>query len=146
PTTITTNAPHGLNTGDFVSINSSTTNAVNGGWTVTVLNATQFTIPANVTTAGNNGTITRNPAVLSCANNSITVTIEGVRADSGKPDDSQVYAGPFPATLAGAFTSTTILLPSPLTFATDAPFAVVWSSTGACTISAGTTNDQYFQG
>src|SRR5581483_10000640 len=131
PTTITTNAPPGLNTGDFVSINSSTTNAVNGGWTVTVLKATQFTIPASVTTAGNN---------------SITVTIEGVRADSGKPDDSQLYAGPFAATLAGAFTSTTILLPSPLTFATDAPSAVVWSSTGACTISAGTTNDQYFQG
>jgi len=147
PTTITTNAPHGLNSGDFININSSNSSpSVNGGWTATVLDATHFTIPASVTTAGTSGNITRNPAVLACANNSISITIEGVHADSGKPDDGHVYAGPFAATLNGPFSPTTIMLPSPLTFATDVPYAVVWSSTGACTISAGTNNDQYVQG
>jgi|GEM_PF-6656957 len=57
PTVITTNAPHGLKTGDVVKIAGviGAKPAINGSRTVTVLNPTTFTLPIAVTTAGRGG-------------------------------------------------------------------------------------------
>lgn len=56
PTHITTQAAHGLSTGDTVTIaGSDSTPSINGTWTVTVIDTTHFTIPLAVTGAGANG-------------------------------------------------------------------------------------------
>lgn len=60
PTVITTSAPHGLWTGDTVTIagHVGSMPAIDGARVVTVLTPTTFTIPLNVTVAGAGGTIT----------------------------------------------------------------------------------------
>lgn len=66
PTTITTSTPHGLSTGDTVTISGTTTTpSINGSHTVTVTGATTFTIPVTVTsvTTGT-GTWTTNAAAI----------------------------------------------------------------------------------
>lgn len=71
PTVITTDAPHGLATGDTVTIagHTGSTPAVSGALVATVLTPTTFTVPITVTVAGSGGTVTRTTAapVLSLA-------------------------------------------------------------------------------
>jgi hypothetical protein len=56
PTVVTTDAAHGLTTGDLVQIvGSNSTPAIDGTRTVTVTGATTFTVPVNVTGAGTAG-------------------------------------------------------------------------------------------
>ena len=56
PTTITTAAPHGLTTGNIITIlGTNSTPSADGSWTVTVTGANTFTIPLHVTVAGNTG-------------------------------------------------------------------------------------------
>ncbi|MDP2675702.1 MAG: hypothetical protein Q8Q00_12495 [Dehalococcoidia bacterium] len=59
PTTITTATPHGLATGDLVSIvgHAGSTPAINDVGIVTVTGANTFTIPVDVTGAGAGGTV-----------------------------------------------------------------------------------------
>lgn len=61
PTHVTTEAPHGLQTGDIVSIAGHDADpTINGLQTVTVIDADTFSVPVNVTTGGGNvGTVTR---------------------------------------------------------------------------------------
>lgn len=61
PSVITTSAPHGLETGDTVTIagHSGSTPDINGDRVVTVLTPTTFTIPLNVTVGGTGGTMRR---------------------------------------------------------------------------------------
>jgi len=59
PTVVTTSAPHGLETGDHVTISgSNSTPTLNGSRVVTVISATTFSVPVNVTVAGTAGTVT----------------------------------------------------------------------------------------
>lgn len=59
PTVVTTRLPHGLATGDSVSIagHTGSTPALDGVYTVTVLGETTFTVPLAVTVAGTGGTV-----------------------------------------------------------------------------------------
>lgn len=61
PTVVTTATPHGLSTGDQVSISGHDADpTINGIQTVTVTGLTTFTVPVNVTTGGSAvGTVTR---------------------------------------------------------------------------------------
>ena len=61
PTEITTLTPHGLTTGDSVTIagHAGSTPNINTQWTVTVIDATTFTILEDVTVAGTGGTVTK---------------------------------------------------------------------------------------
>jgi len=63
PTVITTTIPHGLTTGDTVTISGhiGSTPALDGDHVVTVLTPTTFTIPVNVTVGGAGGTVTLLP-------------------------------------------------------------------------------------
>lgn len=57
PTVITTSAPHGLISGNSITIaGSNSTPVIDGARTVTVLTTTTFTVPVNVTVAGTAGT------------------------------------------------------------------------------------------
>jgi len=60
-TVITTAVPHGLATGDTVTIagHVGSTPAVDGSRVVTVLSLLTFTVPVNVSVAGTGGTVTR---------------------------------------------------------------------------------------
>jgi hypothetical protein len=60
PTSVLCAAPHGLVTGQTVTIAGVSTSAptINGVWTVTVIDSTHFSIPVNVTVAGSGGTVT----------------------------------------------------------------------------------------
>jgi hypothetical protein len=59
PTLVTTLTPHGLATGDTITISgSNSTPSIDGSQTVTVLNSTQFTVPVDVTVAGSAGSFT----------------------------------------------------------------------------------------
>lgn len=67
PTHITTLSPHGLSTGDRVTIagHTGSTPAVDGTYTVTVIDSTHFTVPVNVSVGGTGGTVTEiAPAVI----------------------------------------------------------------------------------
>jgi hypothetical protein len=57
-TVVTTTAPHGLASGDEVTIagNSGSTPAINGARTVTVIDSTHFSIPVVTTVGGTGGT------------------------------------------------------------------------------------------
>lgn len=56
PTVITSSAPHGLTTGQMVTISgSNSTPSINGSYFVTVTDSTHFSIPVNVTVAGTSG-------------------------------------------------------------------------------------------
>jgi uncharacterized phiE125 gp8 family phage protein len=61
PTVLTTATPHGLATGDTVTVagHSGSTPAVSGTYTATVLSPTTLSVPVNVTVAGTGGTVTR---------------------------------------------------------------------------------------
>jgi uncharacterized phiE125 gp8 family phage protein len=61
PTIITTTVPHGLASGDEVTIDghAGSTPTVNGARTATVLTATTFTVPVDVSVGGTGGTVTR---------------------------------------------------------------------------------------
>lgn len=63
--TVTTQAAHGLNAGDVVTIASSnSTPSINGVYTITLTPTTDtFTIPATVTIAGTTGTVTHNNSI-----------------------------------------------------------------------------------
>ena len=58
PTVITTASPHGLTTGDLVSI-SGNSSVIDSTYVATVTGATTFTIPVNVSSAGTLGTATK---------------------------------------------------------------------------------------
>lgn len=60
PTVLTTTEPHGLWTGDTVTIagHTGSTPALDGSHVVTVLTPTTFTVPLNVTGGGTGGTVT----------------------------------------------------------------------------------------
>ncbi len=58
PTVITTATPHGLTTGDLVTIDGNTS-VTSSTYVATVTAATTFTIPVEVTTAGTEGTVTK---------------------------------------------------------------------------------------
>lgn len=62
PTVILTSTPHGLNTGDVVTIagHTGSTPALDGSYTVTKIDATHFSVPLNVTVAGSGGTVQQN--------------------------------------------------------------------------------------
>ena len=64
PSVITTAVPHGLATGDTVTIagHTGSTPAIDGSRVVTVLSSLTFTIPVTVTIAGTGGTVTRTSA------------------------------------------------------------------------------------
>lgn len=58
PTVITTSTPHGLTTGQTVTIaGSNSTPTVNGSRVVTVIDATSFSVPVAATVAGTAGTV-----------------------------------------------------------------------------------------
>lgn len=59
PTVVTTATPHGLVTGNVVTISGVSTSSptINGTFTVTVTGASTFTIPVNVATAGTGGSL-----------------------------------------------------------------------------------------
>src|SRR5204863_5724645 len=61
PGRILTAAPHGLNTGDVVTIAGHTGSvpALVGPYVVTKVDDTHFSIPVNITTGGTGGTIQR---------------------------------------------------------------------------------------
>lgn len=61
PTSITTNQPHGLTTGDRIRIegHEGSTPALDGDYAVTVTSHSTFTIPVNVTAGGGGGTVRR---------------------------------------------------------------------------------------
>src|ERR1019366_7248006 len=53
PTVITSAAPHGLATGETITITgSNSTPSLNGAQVVTVISSTTFSVPVNVTVAG----------------------------------------------------------------------------------------------
>lgn len=59
PTVVTTSGPHGLVTGEYVTITgSNSTPTLNGTRQVTVTSATTFTVAVNVTVAGTAGAFT----------------------------------------------------------------------------------------
>lgn len=60
PSVITTSTPHGLTTGQSVTIagHSGSTPVINGSHVITRLTATTFSIPVTVTVAGTGGTLT----------------------------------------------------------------------------------------
>lgn len=60
PTSVLCAAPHGLVSGQTVTIAGVATSSptINGVWTVTVIDSTHFSIPVNVTVAGSGGTVT----------------------------------------------------------------------------------------
>jgi hypothetical protein len=60
PTVITTSAPHGLTSGDQVTLQGhSASPFINSTYTATVTGATAFTIPVSVTSAGSGGTVSK---------------------------------------------------------------------------------------
>lgn len=61
PSVVTTEVPHGLVTGQTVSITGVITSSptINGERVVTVISPTTFSVPVNVTTAGTGGVIVR---------------------------------------------------------------------------------------
>lgn len=65
PTVITTTVPHGLASGDTVTIadHVGSTPAVSGALVATVLTSTTFTVPVVVTVGGTGGTVTRTTPV-----------------------------------------------------------------------------------
>lgn len=77
---ITTLVPHGLATGDTVTIagHVGSTPAVDGSRVVTVLSSLTFTIPVTVTVAGTGGTVTRTVAapVITLADAKLHVRID----------------------------------------------------------------------
>jgi hypothetical protein len=81
PTTITTSAPHGLVSGEAVTIAGTTTStSVNGAFTVTVTGASTFTIPVNVTsvTTGTGTWATTKAAIVSNTSAASTVITTSV--------------------------------------------------------------------
>jgi hypothetical protein len=60
PTVVLCAAPHGLVTGQTVTIAgvATSTPSINGVWTITVIDSTHFSVPENVTVAGTGGTVT----------------------------------------------------------------------------------------
>ena len=64
PTVLTTSTPHGLATGDTVTIagHTGSTPAVSGLLLATVLTPTTLTVPVNVSVGGTGGTVTRTSA------------------------------------------------------------------------------------
>jgi len=58
PTVITTASPHGLVSGNLISI-SGNSSLIDSTYVVTVLTATTFTVPVNVSTAGTGGVATK---------------------------------------------------------------------------------------
>jgi ribosomal protein L31 len=59
PTVVTTSTPHGLATGEVITITgSNSTPTLNGNQTVTVISPTTFSVPVNVTVAGSAGSFT----------------------------------------------------------------------------------------
>jgi uncharacterized phiE125 gp8 family phage protein len=69
PTVITTLTPHGLASGDTVTLvdHAGSTPAVTGALVATVLSPTTFSVPVAVTIAGAGGTVTRTTAVPAIA-------------------------------------------------------------------------------
>ena len=104
--TITTGAPHGLNTGDPVTIAgvptiSTSTPAINGAYTVTVVNPTQFTVFSN----------NPKPSIASIAvGNPCTVTTTDVHGLStgNSVTIAGVSGGTFTPTINGIFTVTVV--------------------------------------
>jgi len=78
--TVTTSAPHGLVTGDPVTITgSNSTPVIDGTQTVTYVSANQFSVPVNVTVSGNAGsvivdTVTVTNSAYGASNNSSSGT------------------------------------------------------------------------
>lgn len=66
PTVVTTATPHGLVTGNVVTISGVSTSVptINSTYTVTVTGASTFTIPVNVSTAGTGGSLVLSNAVI----------------------------------------------------------------------------------
>jgi len=66
PTVVTTATPHGLQTGQTITISgSNSTPSINGAQVVTVISATTFSVPVNVSVAGTAGSFaTQNITVL----------------------------------------------------------------------------------
>jgi uncharacterized phiE125 gp8 family phage protein len=64
PTVLTTLTPHGLATGDTVTVadHTGSTPAVDGALVATVLTPTTLSVPVNVSVAGSGGTVTRTTA------------------------------------------------------------------------------------
>ncbi len=118
PAIITTSSPHGLFTGDPVTITGSvTTPSITGQWTATVVDATHFTIPIAVTAVSiGAGTVERGPTVAingSSAGNPTTITtasnhnlttgaIVTIYGHTSTPDIN----GQWPVTVTGATTFT----------------------------------------
>lgn len=84
PSSITTSASHGLETGRYVTISGSDSSpSINGSWTVTKTGSTTFTIPTSVTTAGTVGTVITSindfRDMVSCFN----IIVANLNTDSG---------------------------------------------------------------
>jgi hypothetical protein len=89
PTVITTATPHGLTTGDKVTIasHSGSTPSINGTYAVTVTNANTFTIAVQVTVGGTGGTATK-----------VADDFTSVGADSNDTDEVFVATSATPTT------------------------------------------------
>jgi uncharacterized phiE125 gp8 family phage protein len=89
PSVITTATPHGLASGDTVTIagHSGSTPTINGSQVATVIDATHFSIPVTVTVGGTGGTVTRTVAVdpLSLAQAKVYARLTGTDLDTILP-------------------------------------------------------------
>jgi len=79
PTTITTDANHGLTTGDLVYINNTgSTPALSGIYKATVTGNTTFTVPVNVTSGGTGGYWTNSMlSIISATSSNVYKFIKG---------------------------------------------------------------------
>lgn len=130
PTTITTLAPHGLTTGEFVNIlNSNSTPSIDGLQTVTVTGANTFTIPVNVLVSGNLGIINTYYANLTIGSGvdprmSLDTLIAKIATDINRL--SQAGHDPGSAytqyeAIGGSFTITNVTATSPTILTTATP-------------------------
>jgi uncharacterized phiE125 gp8 family phage protein len=89
PSVITTATPHGLASGDTVTIagHSGSTPSINGAQVATVVSALAFSIPVNVTVGGTGGTVTRTTAVdpLTLAQAKVYARLTGTDLDTILP-------------------------------------------------------------
>ncbi|MDX2132381.1 MAG: hypothetical protein SFY69_10045 [Planctomycetota bacterium] len=86
PATVTTSAPHGLNTGDVIFVGGTdSVPAVNGARTVTVTGPDTFTLPIDITTPGTSGLFATSGLATARNTNNQTAVIKATYSVGGVP-------------------------------------------------------------
>lgn len=149
PAVITTSSPHGLSTGNSVTIAGHSDASINGTYTITVTNTTQFTIPVNGATngAGSGGAVALaadyDSTFVGLAEENFAVYVEGlsVPCDVTIIDGALVYVWALLDTGADGLTATNVDivygagLSNPLA-GTLNDAGMSWTDHGNCTNSA----------